>query len=316
LYIKQIDFRNKRFAWSSLFYPQNLSLLVLSLVGAFFLITASLFLRDPFNKLGDALKGLGLGGGGEAASEKSEKNIIELHTESAGATSGKNDDEHPSEGAALPFAFIRERHLSDLAFLLKDKPLQDAAVVVNYLGPELANIFLEHFPEEKRIEIALSLSTVDINPGKTRALEEKIREDLDFVVGGERKLAAFLNAADEDVREKIIARLEKKDAASAQRLRLHVRDLESFLRDMPASGIAILYRHVNAALFAQILKATSAEVQQKVFGSLSAGAGERLKQELDLSRPLSPARLKKERQNIAAIIRRLIKEGHVEVENN
>jgi len=316
LTIKQVKFGNKRFSLSSFLYPPNLYLFPLSLIAAFFMVTAGLFLRNnPFNKLGEALKGVASGNDKEKEEGSSWKDLG-LQTVMDAATAGGGSAEPQQGGLVLPFSFVRERDISNLVFLLKDKSSQEVSVVINYLGPELAGKLLAHFPEDKQIEIAASLGTIDINPGKTRALEEKIKESLEFVVGGEQKVAALLETADESVREKIIARIEKKDAEAARRLRLQLRDFEAYLRDMSASGISLLYRQAEAAVFAQLLKTTPDEVQQKVFGALSAGAVERLKQEINLSRPLSPARIRKEKQNMTAVIRRLIKDGAVEVENN
>lgn len=320
LTIRPIKFTGKGLSPTSLASPTNVSIILLALTGGFFLVIAALFLRNPFNKLGEALKGMGWGGGGGGAGNAQPEKSIEVQnvfTGSApGAGGGGAAEQQLTTGAPAPFSFVQERHLDDLAFLLKDKSAQDAAMVMNFINPEMANKLLGYFPEERQIDVVLSLHTVDINPEKTRALEEGIKENLEYVVGGERKLVALLDSADEGVREKIIARIEKKDAATARRLRQQIRDFDSYLRDMPASGISVLYRQVDPTLFAQLLKTMTEDIQQKVFGGLSAGASERLKQEIDMGRSLNPARLKKEKRNIAALIRRLIKEGTLEMENS
>ena len=106
------------------------------------------------------------------------------------------------------------------------------------------------------------------------------------------------------------------DAKTAARLKQRVKGLETILREIPALGIQTMYRNIDAGLFAQVLKSLPEDVQQKVLSSLSAGAAERLKQEMELSRPLSTIRLKREKQNLMVLVRRLISEGLVEVENN
>jgi flagellar motor switch protein FliG len=118
------------------------------------------------------------------------------------------------------------------------------------------------------------------------------------------------------VRDRIVTTLETRDVQTATRLKSRIKSLESIIRELPAPGVQTLYRNIDATLFAQILKASPEDIQQKVIASLSAGAAERLKEEMELSRPLSGARLRKEKQNLMVLVRRLINEGLVEVENN
>jgi flagellar motor switch protein FliG len=143
-----------------------------------------------------------------------------------------------------------------------------------------------------------------------------IKNNLTYVVGGENKLITLLDMTNDDVRDRVVKTLETKDAQTATRLKQRIKTLENIIRDLPAQGIQTLFRNIDVTLFAQILKSSPEDVQQKALSSLSAGAAERLKQEMELSRPLSPVRLKRERQNLMVLVRRLISEGLVEVENN
>ena len=211
---------------------------------------------------------------------------------------------------------IRERDIQSLAFLLKDTTAQDIAIAINYLDPAIGMRLLDLFPKEKQVEVALILGHEEINREKVHALEEMVKSRLTYVVGGENKLLALLDMTSEDVRDKIVKTLETKDAQTATRLKSKIKSLESIIRELPALGIQTLYRNIDATLFAQILKASPEDIRQKVIASLSAGAAERLKEEMELSRPLSGVRLRREKQNLMVLVRRLISEGLVEVENN
>jgi flagellar motor switch protein FliG len=199
---------------------------------------------------------------------------------------------------------------------LKDKTPQDIAIVANYLDPAIAMRLLDLFPKDRQVEVALALGKEEINMEKVHALEESIKTRLAFVVGGENKLITLLDMTNEEVREKVMKKFEATDAQTAARLKQRIKSLETLVAELPALGIQTLYRNIDAALFAQVLKSLPAEVQQKVVSSLSAGAAERLKQEMDLSRPLSTVRLRREKQNLMVLVRRLISEGLVEVKNS
>jgi flagellar motor switch protein FliG len=316
--VKKVDFESKGL-FRTLFALPNFFWLILTLVGGFMLLMVGMFFMDPLKKIIPALKDIDWdrirGTGASNTVERTttyEREVISGNP-GAGATVHKDTGE---KEASLPFSFVRERDIPNLAFLLKDKTAQDTAVVVNYLDPAIAMRLLEYFPKERQIEAALVLGREEINIDKVHSLEEMIKNNLTYVVGGENKLITLLDMTNDDVRDRVVKTLETKDAQTATRLKQRIKTLENIIRDLPAQGIQTLFRNIDVTLFAQILKSSPEDVQQKALSSLSAGAAERLKQEMELSRPLSPVRLKRERQNLMVLVRRLISEGLVEVENN
>ncbi len=317
--VKKVDFESKGF-FKSLFALPNLFWLILTLVGGFMLVTVGMFFMDPLKKVVPALKNIDWGlirGTGEANTvERTMTYEREILSGQPGATRNEPAALAGDKDATLPFSFIRERDIPSLAFLLKDKTAQDLAIAINYIDPAIGMRLLELFPREKQVEVALLLGHEELNLEKVNALEEMVKSRLTYVVGGENKLLALLDMTNEDVRDKIVKALETKDAQTATRLKSKIKSLETILRELPPAGIQTLYRSINATLFAQILKASPEDIQQKVVASLSAGAAERLKEEMDLSRPLSGVRLRREKQNLMVLVRRLISEGLVEVENN
>lgn len=316
--VKKVDFESKGL-FRTLFALPNFFWLILTLVGGFMLLMVGMFFMDPLKKIIPALKDIdwdrirGTGASNTVERTTTYEREIVSGNPGAGTTVHKETGE---KEASLPFSFVRERDLPSLAFLLKDRTAQDAAVVVNYLDPAIAMRLLEYFPKERQIEAALVLGREEINIDKVHALEEMIKNNLTYVVGGENKLITLLDMTNDDVRDKVVKTLETKDAQTATRLKQRIKTLENIIRDLPAQGIQTLFRNIDVTLFAQILKASPEDVQQKALSSLSAGAAERLKQEMELSRPLSSVRLKRERQNLMVLVRRLISEGLVEVENN
>ena len=317
--IKRVDFESKGFSWSSLFLPPNIFLLILSILGGFMLYTVGMFFLAPAKTIGPALKEIdwsairGTGGGTTVERTTTIERDVIADRPSGGGTAAAAAG---TPEAGLPFSFVRERDIPSVAFLLKERPAQDVAIVANYLDPALATRFLELFPKERQVEVALILGREEIGADKVPALEDQVRSKLTFVVGGENKLLPLLDMASEELRDTVVRTLEAKDAPAAARLKSRIKSFETIIRDLPPAGIQTLSRNVNAALFAQVLKSSPEDIQQKVITALSAGAAERLKEEMSLSRPLSAARLKRERQGLMAVMRRLINEGLVEVENS
>lgn len=317
--VKKVDFESKGF-FRALFAFPNFLWLILTIVGGFMLVTVGMFFMDPLKKIVPALKDIdwsvirGTGGGASTTVERTmvEREVLADRPMAAAAAAAPG----AAPEAGLPFSFVRERDLQSVAFLLKDRPAQDIAIVANYLDPALATRFLELFPRDKQVEVAVILGKEEIGADKVPALEELVKSKLTFVVGGEGKLLPLLDMATDEVREKVVKGLEAKDAQAAARIRSRIKSMENIIRDLQPAGIQTLVRNVNASLFAQVLKTAPEDIQQKVIASLSAGAAERLKEEMNLSRPLSGIRLKRERQNLMTVVRRLINDGLVEVENS
>ena len=315
--VKKVDFESKGF-FRTLFAMPNFLLLILTVVGGFTMVTVGMFFMDPLKKIVPALEAVDwkkMRGEAIAAPAAVDRTTIYEREVLAGKSETTAQTASSAE-AGLPFSFVRERDLPGLAYLLKDRSAQDVAIVANYLDPSLSMRLLERFPKEKQVEIALVLGREDVSAEKVSALEEFVKTKLVYVVGGENKLVTLLDMSSDDMREKIVKTIESKDAAAAIRLKQKVRSLETIIRDLTAQGIQTLFRNVDAAAFAQILKSEPSETQQKVITSLSAGAAERLKEEMELSRSLSAVRLRREKQNLMVVVRRLISEGLVEVENN
>jgi flagellar motor switch protein FliG len=314
--IKKVDFESKGF-FRELFAMPNFLWLILTLVGGFMLVTVGMFFMDPLKKVIPALKEIDWnqirGTGSSTSVERTTTYEREVLT---GGASGKAVAMIEEKSDVLPFSFIRERDIPSLAFLLKEKAPQDVAIVVNYLDPAIAMRLLEIFPKDKQVEVALTLGREEISMEKVNALEEMVKSKLAYVVGGENKLITLLDMTNEDIREKVVKTIETRDAQTATRLKQRIKSLETIIRDLSVQGIQVLYRNIDTTLFAQILKSSPDDIQQKVITSLSAGAAERLKEEMNLSRSLSAVRLKREKQNLMVLVRRLIAEGLVEVENS
>ncbi len=313
LTIRRIEFGNKGFKWASMFYPPHLYWLVTLIAGGFFLVSAAMFFMDPFKKLPPAVGNVNwdvilknpenkMFGGGPAGAPAAAR------TAKAETMAGSGDP--------LPFGFIKDGHVPDLAFLLSESPAGDIAIVANYLEPDLSAGLLESFPPETYAEVVLKLKdTAEAGPERVKALEESIRERLDYVVGGDDKLASVLNLAEGEVRDKVLQKLEEEDPEAVARLRPKIKTFESMLRSMKPNVLQALFRQLDTTVFARVLKSSSADIQTRVLESLSEGAAELLREEMELSRPLSAARLKKEKQNIAATVMRMASVGVIEEED-
>lgn len=308
LTIKRIEFGNKGFKWASLFYPPHLYWVITIIVGGLFLISAAIFFKNPFSTLGDALRALK-----REPSHGGLPDSLEVTTRSLSQSPIAGGGEMVDGGQPLPFSFLEEQHIPDLAFLLAESPGEDIAIIVNYLNPVLSARLLESFPVETQAKVALLLrNTGEASAEKVKSIEDSVKSRLDYVLGGDNKVVSILNLTDSDTREDVLEVMEKEEAASTEHLRRKLKTFESIIRAMKPGGIQALFRQLDPTMFARILKSSSADLQKKVMESLSEGAVERLQEEIDLSPPFKAERLKKEKQNVVAIVLRMAGAGILE----
>jgi flagellar motor switch protein FliG len=216
----------------------------------------------------------------------------------------------------LPFSFVKERHLGDLAYLLREEPVPAVAVVVNYLEPELATRLMDLLPKDKQVEVAMSLSrTTNVSPEKVEKFEATIKSRLDYVLGGDEKLSSILNLSGDDVRDRVMHTLQETDAETAERMKRKVKSFEGIMRGMGPQSVRALYRQMEPTVFAQVLKSSPADIQKKVLESLSEGAAERMKEEMDLTKPLNKNRMRREKLKILTVVRKMTRAGLLEEED-
>ncbi len=239
--------------------------------------------------------------------------------ELGGELPGKGPEEKKTteSGKPMPFSFVNESNLAELAFMLKDETPQSIATVANYLSPELIIRLFEMVPEAKSTEAALLISATNIlDVAEVEKLNNSLMEKLDYVAGGKDKLASVLSLSDEETREKVLKELEARDAEAADLVQKSIKTFESIIRQAKSVSLQVLYRQLDPSIVARVLKSTPADIQNKVLEALSEGAATMLREEMELSRPLSHNRLKKEKHNIVMVYRRLLNAGLIEEEDN
>jgi flagellar motor switch protein FliG len=305
--IKQIDFNKGGFSWADLLHPPHMYWIILVTLGSVLILAAASFLFNPYRKLSSAFRSINWEVIRGAPPSETQAGEEESRAEAAIETVKVEQEK------TTAFSFVSERRIPELAFLLENRPALDAAVVVNYLSPEFATRLLEHFNEDKQAEISLMLSSGEvIKPEKVQEIEADIKTKLDYVMGGENKLAPILNLASDDIREKVMDMIESKDEETAMRLRKKVKGFDDIMRGIPAHNVQVLYRRLNPTVFAQVLKSSPVDIQERVLGALSEGASERMKEEMELSHPLTPNRLRKERNSIITNVRHMVNAGLIE----
>lgn len=210
----------------------------------------------------------------------------------------------------LPFSFITENDLPALMMLIPDEADLAAAMVVQYLQPELASRFLGAISPARREKVLGYMSSaVLIDQAGVRELEENIRSRIDYIMGGEEKLVALLDQSSTDLQAEIIAMMEQRDPELGKRLKKRVVLLDDIgLLDETALGV--LSRQVSVRSMAVVLK-SHPQLQESVLPKLKGGLSEWLAQEISLVADLPDAVREQELRRVLSALIQLVREGKI-----
>lgn len=213
----------------------------------------------------------------------------------------------------LPFSFLRERHAPMLKFLLRRAPAKTAAVIVHYLPSRLAVEVLGELPADTRRDVAKAMSrVVQLEEENVRQIEDSLRSRIDYLMGGEDRLAEILDQAPPTLQEEMLAAVRGEEPEAAERLGRRIVRLDD-LAFLDAEGLKTLSRRIPIRSLATVLR-SSEELKDRVLPKLTSGLGAWLSQEIELASVLGGDRLAVEQKKVLAVLAQLVREGAVKLE--
>jgi flagellar motor switch protein FliG len=248
---------------------------------------------------------------GEAAAQAAEKRREIAPEEAASADAAAAEAADWTESRPdLPFSFLQERDLPALLLLLQKARPITAAVVVHYLPPNLAAEALSNLSAEVRRKVVTLMSRVtQLNSAQVRAVEESIRSRINYLMGGEHKLAQLLSSSPAGLQKELLGALTEHDPSLGDRLRRRLVLMEDLALLDPA-GLKALLRRVPLKSMAAVLKSDPA-LKAALLPKAGGGVGEWLSQEIDLAGDLTAEALAAEQKRVLASLGVLVREGRV-----
>lgn len=204
------------------------------------------------------------------------------------------------------------------AGMAKEHP-QVIAVVAVHLDPKRMGQLLKSFPSQLQGDIIQRIARLDaVDPDLITEIEESIRTSLSgpsFTqkqLGGVEKIASTLNAMTPDDQAGFLANLEQRDPALAAAVRdsmftfadlvrIDSRSLQRLLRDIPPPDLAAALRGADQKL------------KDHLFSGMSARTSAQLESDIAEGKKLPVATIQSARSAIAAIARKLLASGEIEL---
>jgi len=202
--------------------------------------------------------------------------------------------------------------------LIKDEHPQTIAIILVHLDSAVASDILSNLPDEIKSDVAVRIAKLDkVNSGVVTEINnafEEILKNKDTAVtqltGGVGRLAEILNLTDEYSSELVLTEIEESDNELAEKVKQKMFVFED-LGLVDDRGFQKLLRKVETAELAVALKAASDEVKDKVFGNMSARAGEMLREEIEDLGPVRMTDVTDAQQKIISIVQDMERKGEL-----
>lgn len=208
----------------------------------------------------------------------------------------------------LPFSFIHEGDLPKLNFMMRSADARSAAILIHYLPPALASRTLACLEPAVQREVAgLMSKVVELDENQVRPFEESVRKRIDYLMGGEDKLAALLNGLPSNAKNDLFQTLRDKDPELAVRLARRIVFIED-LAGLEPGELGILTRRLPIRTLACVLK-SSEILKNSILPKLPQGMKEWLVQEIELYPEIFPEALEAAQQRVLEVFAQGIREG-------
>lgn len=217
-----------------------------------------------------------------------------------------------------PFEFIRKTDPNQLLTYIQNEHPQTIALILAYLRPNQSAQILSKLSQEKQIDVARRIATMDRTSPEVIKEIEKVLEDKfsnivsqDFTsAGGIETIVSILNSVDRGTEKVIIEGLETKDPELSEDIRKRMFVFEDIVT-LDNRSIQRFIREIDNNQWAIALKGASEEVKEVIFANMSKRLVEMIKEDMEFMGPVRLKDIEEAQQNIVNIIRKLEEEGEI-----
>lgn len=204
-----------------------------------------------------------------------------------------------------------------LANFLKNEYPQTIAVVLSKIKADHAANVLMHLPEELSMEVITRMISMEaVKKEVMEGIEKTLR--VEFMNNLSKKqsrdshemLAEIFNNFDRTSEAKFMAKLEERNATSAERVRALMFTFDD-LKKINAAGIQTLLRGVDKTKLGVALKGASDEIKEMFFKNMSERAAKILKEEIASMGPVRIKDVDEAQQHVIGIAKDLSAKGEI-----
>lgn len=219
-----------------------------------------------------------------------------------------------------PFDFLRKTDPSQLLTFIQNEHPQTIALIIAYLEPDQAAVVLGALPTDVQADVARRIADMDrTSPDIIREVERVLERKLSTLVnqdfataGGVEAVVEVLNRVDRTTEKSILEALEVDNPELAEEIKRRMFVFEDIVL-LDDRSLQMVLREVDNKDLSLALKATPAEVSEKVYKNMSKRAADMLREEIEFMGPVKIRDVEEAQQKIVGIIRALEEKGEIAV---
>ena len=302
--VKQMDFKRVVFSWRMLIYPPHIYWIIGIFLAMVFVLSSVKLFFEPFKKFAPNL----------ITTIQSQLSNRERQTEAE-----RMPEYNPANIAIagqpalskekLPFSFIDENVLPKLQYVIETETPENISTMLNFVEPIFSSRIFSLLKPELQSQVVINMSKVkELNPQEVIQTEQRIKNKINYLFGGEETIRELLDYSDKVSQEKIFTTVSKTQPDFASRLRKVVFDIES-IADLDNQSILTILRQIGHTALAQVLKTFSEDKKTKILNALPVSVQGRIKEEIELARPITDQQFIEIKKRIIGVTRNLQKGG-------
>jgi flagellar motor switch protein FliG len=217
-----------------------------------------------------------------------------------------------------PFEFLRRTPAEQIHAFLRNEAPQTIALVIANLHTELAAQILAQLEPAEQAQVAMRIGTMrETSPEVIAAVENVLRQRLSNVAsqdyadaGGVHSLAEILNYTDRGTERNVLDSLAEVNAELAEEVRMLLFTFEDIIK-LDDRSIQLVLKEVDSKDLAVALRGVEKDVQERIFGNMSARGGEMLAEEMQFMPAQKRVVVEEAQSRIVAVVRKLEEAGGI-----
>ncbi|MCA8942337.1 MAG: flagellar motor switch protein FliG [Planctomycetes bacterium] len=222
--------------------------------------------------------------------------------------------------ARRPFAMFESLTAKDLCSLLAEEHPQIAAVFLAHLDRSKAGQVIALLPDEKRADMVYRVASLDRTPPEVvqRVLDVMRKKVKDLGLATLRsEPKAWVKAAAEILNnmgggeKPVLELIEERDEGVASDIREEMFTFDD-IGALPKKAMQRILGQIDTRQLAMSMKATTAAVEEAVFGNLSKRAADMVAEERDTLGPTPLSEVLEAQREILEVVRELMDSGEIQ----
>lgn len=217
-----------------------------------------------------------------------------------------------------PFDFIQKTESEQILNFIGSEHPQIIALIISYLPSDKAGEIMSQLPEEKQVDIAKRVATMErTSPEMIREVERVLERKLSSVMGQDYTMAGGIDAlveilthVDRNTEKTILEGLSEEEAELAEEIKKKMFVFEDIIL-LDDRSIQQVLKSVESKDLSMALKGASEEVGEKVFKNMSKRAADMMREDMEFAGPVRVKDVQEAQQRIVNIIRKLEETGEI-----